>query len=85
MHLLAEQMGVRAVEVPPAKAFNAVFLRFQKRFGPKPSTTSQVGRSSTRRQRLSARPMWLLTKTEIKNITVFKMHYQALFRRWLKR
>jgi hypothetical protein len=37
IHLLAEQMGVRAVEVPPAEMFNAVLDRFRKWFGPKPS------------------------------------------------
>jgi hypothetical protein len=42
LHLLAEQMGIKSMEIPPAEEFYAVLDRFRERFrelfGPKPST-----------------------------------------------
>jgi hypothetical protein len=38
LHLLAEQMGIKTLESPPAEEFHAVLDRFSERFGHKPST-----------------------------------------------
>jgi hypothetical protein len=38
IHLLAEQMGIKKVETPPAEEFRAVLDRFRERFCLKPST-----------------------------------------------